>query len=263
VHVISSTKQEWNAACYAANARYVSELGHAVVDLLAPRPGERILDLGCGDGALTQRLHASGCRVVGVDASAEMVKAACAVGVDARVLDAHALPFTAEFDAVFSNAALHWMSDPSRVVDGVSRALKPGGRFVGEFGGHGNVARIVAALDARLAVRGLQVQSPWYFPRAEEFSALLAVHGLIVQVMDLFARPTVLPGDISGWLDTFARHNTAVVAENDRTQFIAEVVRELRSDLCDAEGVWRADYVRLRFAAIKAHATESFGMRAE
>jgi SAM-dependent methyltransferase len=261
--VSASSTQQWDAARYSANARYVSELGHAVVDLLAPQAGERILDLGCGDGALTQRLHAAGCRVVGVDASAEMVRAACAVGVDAQVMDAHALPFTAEFDAVFSNAALHWMSDPSRVVAGVGRALQPGGRFVGEFGGHGNVARIVAALNARLAARGQQVQSPWYFPRAEHFSALLEAHGFIVHAVDLFARPTVLPGDVSGWLDTFARHYMAVVSENERTRFIAEVVHELRGELCDADGVWRADYVRLRFAAIKPHVTETSRVHAE
>src|SRR5678815_4450924 len=114
-------------------------------DLLAPRPGERILDLGCGDGALTQQLAAMGVRVVGVDSSPEMIAAACTRGLDARVIDAEQLPFVGSFDAVFSNAALHWMHDPDRVVAGVFRALRPGGRFVGECGAEGNVATLVQA----------------------------------------------------------------------------------------------------------------------
>ena len=129
-----------------------------VVDLLAPRPGERILDLGCGDGALTEKLAAAGCDVVGADASAELVKAARARGLDARLMNGEALDFDGEFDAVFSNAALHWMLRPDAVIDGVYRALKPGGRFVGEFGGAGNVATIASALEAALDRRGLRRQ---------------------------------------------------------------------------------------------------------
>ena len=147
--------QSWNARQYADNARFVTDLGMPVVELLAPRPGERILDLGCGDGPLTAKLAALGCSVVGVDGSPAMVAAARALGLDARVMDGQALSFDGEFDAVFSNAALHWMKRGEAVIEGVWRALKPGGRFVGEFGGRDNVGAIVAALNAASARRGM------------------------------------------------------------------------------------------------------------
>lgn len=135
--------QVWNPTAYARDARFVSELAGDVIDLLAPQVGERILDLGCGEGALTKRLAASGCEVVGIDASPEMVEAAVGGGLDARLMDGHSLSFDAEFDAVFSNASLHRMKKPDQVIAGVRRALKNGGRFVGEFGGHGNIAVVV------------------------------------------------------------------------------------------------------------------------
>ena len=164
----------WNAGTYVHNAGFVAELGVPVLDLLAPRPGERILDLGCGDGALTLTLAARGAEVVGVDASADMAAAARARGLDARRLDGHALSLEATggqpFDAVFSNAALHWMLDPDAVIAGVARVLRPGGRFVGEFGGAGNVGQIGRALVSALERRGLDGATvwPWYFPDAEE-----------------------------------------------------------------------------------------------
>jgi trans-aconitate methyltransferase len=136
-------QQHWDPARYQRNAGFVAALGQPVVELLAPRSGERILDLGCGDGALTEVL-ARDARVTGVDASAEQVGAARARGLDAHVADGTRLGFAAEFDAVFSNAALHWMRDPDAVIDGVWRVLKPGGRFVGECGGAGNVATVRA-----------------------------------------------------------------------------------------------------------------------
>lgn len=150
-----STAQHWDPERYARNARFVSHLGEPVVALLAPRPGERILDIGCGDGALTAKLAEAGCRVVGVDASAEQVAAARARGLDARVMNAAELDFEAEFDAVFSNACLHWIKAADAVVAGVRRALKPGGRFVAEFGGGSNVGRIVLALERALERRGI------------------------------------------------------------------------------------------------------------
>src|SRR5262245_55699649 len=167
--------QTWNAEQYSEHARFVTDLGMPVVELLAPARGEDILDLGCGDGPLTRKLAQLGCRVVGVDASAEMIAAARALGLDARVMDGHALRFDSEFDAVFSNAALHWMKQPERVMAGVWRALRPGGRFVGEFGGHGNVATIVATLGHALRERGIDPAAfdPWYFPTAEEYRGLL------------------------------------------------------------------------------------------
>jgi trans-aconitate methyltransferase len=131
--------QTWDPVAYERNARFVADLGAPVLELLAPRPGEDVLDLGCGDGALTERIVATGARVRGCDASPELVQAARARGLDVDLVDGHALRYSAEFDAVFSNAALHWMTRPAEVVAGVRRALRPGGRFVGEFGGFGNV----------------------------------------------------------------------------------------------------------------------------
>lgn len=243
------TTQTWNPAQYDSNARFVSDLGMPIIELLAPQPGERILDLGCGDGALSIRLAGTGCSLVCVDASAEMIEAARALGLDAHVVDGEALGFSEEFDAVFSNAALHWMKNPQAVVDGVWRALKPGGRFVGEFGGHGNVAAIVGALHSALRARGMAVESPWYFPRPEEYRVLLGAAGFEVESMELIPRPTLLPGDVGGWLETFAQHYMAELPASDRTDFVAEVVEALRPQLCDAHGDWRADYVRLRFSA--------------
>jgi SAM-dependent methyltransferase len=139
--------QRWSASDYACNGRFVSELAGPVLAMLAPQPGERILDLGCGDGVLTAEIAATGADVVGVDLSEELLAAARERGLDVRRIDGHALDFDSEFDAVFSNAALHWMRRPELVIAGVARALLPGGRFVGELGGHGNVAAIATAMQ--------------------------------------------------------------------------------------------------------------------
>ncbi|MEZ5503464.1 MAG: class I SAM-dependent methyltransferase [Halioglobus sp.] len=247
----SSNTQNWNPAQYGKNARFVSDLGMPIVELLLPQPGERILDLGCGDGALTIKLVEFGCAVVGVDSSAEMINAARSLGLDARVVDGQSLQFANEFDAVFSNAALHWMKNPEDVISGVWRALKPGGRFVGELGGYGNVSAIVAALESALSSRGMVVASPWFFPRPKEFGELLEASGFKVQTMDLIPRPTLVPGDVGGWLETFAQPYTSALPASDRECLIFEVVDALRDVLCDEHGDWRADYVRLRFFATK------------
>ncbi len=247
----SSNAQEWNPAQYGKNARFVSDLGVRVVELLSPKSGERILDLGCGDGALTIKLVAVGCTVVGVDSSAEMVSAAKLLGLDAHVVDGQSLQFASEFDAVFSNAALHWMKNPEGVISGVWHALKPGGRFVGEFGGYGNVAAIVTALDSALASRGIVVASPWFFPRPKQYSELLEASGFEVKTMDLIPRPTLLPGDVGGWLETFAQPYISALPVGDGERFVSEVVEALRDVLCDGGGNWQADYVRLRFFATK------------
>lgn len=245
--------QEWEAARYATHARFVADLGLPVVELLAPRPGERILDLGCGDGVLTQRLAEIGCVVIGVDAAPDMVREACARGVDARLADGADLPFAAEFDAVFSNAALHWMrADPDAVIAGVARALRPGGRFVGEFGGHGNVAAIVVALLAVLGRRGIDGAAliPWYFPTPEEYRQRLERHGFRVERIDLIPRPTPLPTGMTAWLETFADPFLRLVPETEHAPIRAEAVDLLRHVMQDNTGRWTADYVRLRFAAV-------------
>ena len=245
-----ASTQTWSAQDYASNARFVADLAGEVVALLAPREGERILDVGCGDGALTAALVASGAMVIGADAAPELVAAARARGLDVRLQDAQALPFEHEFDAVFSNAALHWMADPDAVVAGVARALVPGGRFVGEFGGHGNVAAIVVALHAVLARRGIDgaTRTPWYFPTVAAYRTVLETHGFIVEGIALHPRPTELPTELAGWLRTFANPFFAPLDPADRAAAAEETLALLRPVLF-ADGRWTADYVRLRFAA--------------
>jgi|SRR5277367_3948295 SAM-dependent methyltransferase len=169
------------------HARFVADLGAPVVDLLAPRAGERILDLGCGDGVLTAKLASMGCHVIGVDASAPQIEAARKLGLDARVMNGEALNFDGDFDAVFSNAALHWMSNPAKVIAGVRRALKPHGRFVAEFGGRGCVAKIRKALIEALNRRRIngEAASPWYFPTVEEYSQQLMRGGFVASCIAL------------------------------------------------------------------------------
>jgi SAM-dependent methyltransferase len=245
--------QHWDPQTYAQHAGFVAELGQEVLTLLAPQAGERVLDLGCGDGALTVRLVHAGCSVVGIDSSAEQVAAACARGLDARVADAEALPFEREFDAVFSNAALHWMRAAEAVVQSVYRALKPGGRFVGELGGAGNVDTIRRALTAALARRGLDAttRDPWLFPTEAWYRDLLERSGFQVHHLRLFPRVTVLPTDMAGWLETFAQPFLTGLGNDARRDVIDEVCRAIRSRLYDAERGWTADYVRLRFAATR------------
>ena len=146
--------QRWSASDYAKNGRFVQDLAGPIFAMLAPKPGERILDLGCGDGTLTAEIKAAGADVLGVDLSDELLAVARMKGLNVRKADGHALDFVQEFDAVFSNAALHWMRAPALVIAGVARALKPRGRFVGELGGHGNVAAIATAMRAVGASRG-------------------------------------------------------------------------------------------------------------
>ncbi|MGI9509657.1 MAG: methyltransferase domain-containing protein, partial [Geminicoccaceae bacterium] len=197
-------RQRWKADSYQQHTGFVPVLGAPVLELLAPKPGEHILDLGCGDGALTEKLAAAGAEVLGVDASEAMIEAARTRGLDVRVMDGQALDLDQTFDAVFTNAALHWMLDPDAVIAGVHQALKPGGRFVGEFGGHGNVAAITVALLAVLDKRGIDgaAISPWYFPTTDAYRAKLEAHGFEVTSIDLIPRPTPLPTDMEGWLRT-------------------------------------------------------------
>ena len=246
----SAAGQAWDAARYARNAGFVPALGAPLLALLDARPGERILDLGCGDGVLTAQLVQAGADVVGVDASPELVAAAIERGIDARVMDGHALTFEGDFDAVFSNAALHWMRQPDAVLDGVRRALKPGGRFVAEFGGHGNVATIVAAVQAARVAHGHGASTfRWYFPTADAYADRLRQHGFQVQLIECTPRPTALPTGVAGWLRVFAAPllddlpaEARATVREAATALLAELPR-------DASGQPLADYVRLRVLA--------------
>ncbi len=245
-------RQDWSPEGYARNARFVATMAGEIVDWLAPKPGERILDLGCGDGVLTKRIAEAGAEVTGVDASPDFVEATRALGLDARVVDGHALPFREEFDAVFSNAALHWMRGADQVAAGVAAALKPGGRFVGEMGGHLNVASIVTALLSVARRHGLDesLAFPWYFPTAEEYTAVLEGAGLAVDRAVLVPRQTPLPTGIKGWLATF-REPFFEGAGARKDAVLDEVEALLAPSLRDRAGNWTADYVRLRFLARK------------
>lgn len=243
----------WDPNLYAAHASFVPALGAPVLGLLTPQPGERILDLGCGDGVLTAQIVAAGASVLGVDADKAMVAAAREKGLDAVVGDARSLGFAAEFDAVFTNAALHWVGSPQVVTAGVVRALKPGGRYVGEFGGHGNIAAIRTALRAVLKAHGFRVepQETSYYPTAEGFRAVLETAGLSVETCEIIPRPTPIPSGMTAWLNTFRGGfiDSAGVPPEKRAQVIEDVRALLRPILADDAGNWVADYVRIRFAA--------------
>lgn len=246
--------QEWDAERYRRDAAFVPALGSAILDWLQPRPGERILDLGCGDGTLSLRLAGAGAVVVGVDSAPDMVRAAREKGIDARRLDARALPFEAEFDAVFSNAVLHWIRDGmEEVLAGVARALRPGGRFVGEMGGFGNVAAITTALLAVLERRGVDGRGvlPWSFPGPEGWRQRLVRAGFEVGRLELVPRPTRLEAGMGAWLDLFAAPFFAALPADQRAAAREEAVRLLEPSLRDEAGVWYADYVRLRFLATR------------
>ncbi len=245
-------QQSWTAESYATHARFVADLAGAVMEWLDPKPGERILDLGCGDGVLTAELKTRGCDVLGVDISDDLLAAARQRGVDVAHADGQALHFANEFDAVFSNAALHWMTDAAAVANGVARALKPGGRFVAEFGGHGNVAAISTAMRATAIRRGgdQALAGPWFFPSPDVYRGILEEAGLAVRRIGLFPRPTILKTGMGAWLKVFRKPFFEQYGAESET-VLAEVEDLLRPVLCDSHGNWTADYVRLRVEAVK------------
>lgn len=286
---------QWNAAEYDAKHAFVYEKAKGLVELLAPKPGERILDLGCGTGALTAEIAARGTEVLGVDRSEEMIAQArkkfpaLQFGVlDARELrvklqqiDARSRSATAGkaggaskigkedrieeagevrslgFDAVFSNAVLHWIPEAEEVIAGVAWVLKPGGRFVAEFGGKGNIQSLVTAFQRAFAVLGMRPPegvSPWFYPSVAEYAGLLEKHGLPVREASLFDRPTTLEEGERGlenWIRVFRRTFVEKMGETSTERWIREVERQCRSELF-RDGSWVLDYRRLRIAAWKA-----------
>ncbi|MDB5699731.1 MAG: class SAM-dependent methyltransferase [Alphaproteobacteria bacterium] len=251
----ADTTSRWSASDYARHAGFVPALGAPVLALLDPQPGETILDLGCGDGVLTAQIAAAGAKVIGVDASEEMIAAAAARGLDARVGDGQALDFDGAFDAVFSNAALHWMTDPGAVAAGVYRALRAGGRFIGELGGAGNVAILRNGIRDELIAQGhsLPAEDPQYYPSVEAFTRLYEQAGFANIDANLIPRETELPDGVSAWVKTFRAGwlDVAQVPDERRAAVAAAIERRLAPKLRRPDGSWFADYVRLRFTMVK------------
>jgi trans-aconitate methyltransferase len=254
------TGQTWNTEAYATNGRFVATLASDVVALLNPKHGEQILDLGCGDGVLTEQLAATGAIVTGVDASPTMLAAARernphnTPGLTFEQHDATTLPYHRQFDAVFSNAALHWITGitgQQAMLAGVHRALHPGGRFVAEMGGHGNIAAIRTALQATLAPFHIDAEeaAASFYPSPALYRRLLEAANFTIQSIDLIPRPTPLPNGMEAWLNTFRNGVLNQLNPTDRATAITNTIALLKPTLCDADGNWTADYIRLRFHA--------------
>jgi SAM-dependent methyltransferase len=303
---MTAMTNQWNAAEYDAKHAFVYEKAKGLVELLAPKAGERILDLGCGTGALTAEIAARGAEVLGVDRSKEMIAQARKKFPALRfeMMDARELRFetnatqgdsveedTAKiekqiphpertagirddrlgwlrakgrdgsvewegFDAVFSNAVLHWIPEAEEVIAGVARALKPGGRFVAEFGGKGNIQKLVAGFQRALAalkMRPPDEVGPWFYPSVAEYAGMLERHGLEVREASLFDRPTVLEEGERGlenWIRVFRKTFVEKMGEEHAGRWIREVERQCRGELFQ-DGSWVLDYRRLRIAAWK------------
>ena len=247
---------EWNAELYDQKHSFVWKMAAALLDLLDAKPGERILDLGCGTGHLTEQIAASGAKVVGVDKSAEMIEQARQKhpAISFEVMDARQLAFPHPFDAVFSNATLHWITEPEKVIAGIAKILRPGGRFVAEFGGKGNVAELLAAKErAWHKVKLPASQNPWYYPSIAEYSAQLEKRGLEVTYATLFERPTALEDGARGlhnWLEMFGGVFLDELAPEQREPAMAAIEREARPTLFHDDH-WVMDYRRLRVVAHK------------
>ncbi|QNE40044.1 methyltransferase domain-containing protein [Hymenobacter sp. NBH84] len=248
---------QWNADTYTQKHAFVFQYGAGLIDLLAPQPGELILDLGCGSGELTQQLANAGAEVVGIDASAEMIDKAREQfpTLDFRVGDGASFELPERFDAFFSNAALHWMPNAAAVVRQMHRHLKPGGRLAVEFGGQGNVGQIVRALLRHLHQRGhMHIQAEWwYFPSPGEYATLLEQQGFRVQLVQHYDRPTSLADPETGltdWIQQFGANFFAEVGTEEQAAILAAVETELRPALFQ-NGQWVADYKRLRVVAQK------------
>ncbi len=243
----------WNASLYDQSHSFVWKLGAALLELLEPAPGERILDLGCGTGALTARIAAAGVEVVGIDSSPEMIAQARRTFPRLRFEagDARTFSFDTPFDAVFSNAVLHWVKDPELAISRIRAALHPGGRFVAEFGGRGNTRQMVAALKRQAAALGVSdYETPWYYPGIAEYSGILEGHGFEVTYATLFDRPTPLEGEdgLRKWFQMFGGSLLDRLNPRDRDACLAALEDDLRPTLY-RDGTWLADYRRLRVVA--------------
>ncbi|WP_233522644.1 class I SAM-dependent methyltransferase [Peribacillus glennii] len=250
-------KDRWDANLYDGSHSFVSKFGEDLVELLAPFRGERILDLGCGTGDLANKLHEMGVHVIGIDKSENMVRNAKEKypHITFTVQDAEKLTLDREFEAVFSNAALHWIKQPEHALSGIYNALKQGGRFVAEFGGKGNVQTISDEIEIQLTKSGLHDkpgQFPWYFPSIGEYSTLMEKAGFRVILAQHFNRPTQLEGDrgLRNWIEMFASSMFENVSGEIKELILTNVEENLK-DVLFQDGGWIADYKRIRVMGIK------------
>lgn len=251
-----TSKQAWNPELYEARHAFVWQLGQGILELLCPQKGERILDLGCGTGQLTHQIAESGAEVIGLDSSPDMIGQARQNYPALRFVlaDAASMQFEQEFDAIFSNAALHWMLDSQQVARSMGRALKPGGRLAVEFGGKGNIAHIEAALQQVVAKYddSFRPIAKTYFPSIPEYTSSLENAGFEVRMAHLFDRPTPLEGErgMENWLRQFSWYNFEALEPGKREQALTQVVEQLRISRY-RQGQWFADYRRLRILAVR------------
>ena len=255
------SEKQWNTALYDGKNAFVWKHGRGVVELLAPQPGERILDLGCGTGHLTNQIAEAGAETVGLDKSESMIAEARRLYPNLQFIvgDAIDFQFDEPFDAVFSNAAIHWMKDQSAVARSIWNALKIGGRFVAEFGGKRNIHAIRTSLTAAVEAVGETVNAePFarYYPSIGEYAAVLEAQGFRVTSALHFDRPTKLEEEAKGlrnWLFTFADNVVESLPDDKREDVIARVERDLKPKLF-RDGSWFADYRRIRIVARKEEA---------
>ena len=243
---------KWNPNSYNKHTAFVSQLALPVVDLLNPKQGEKILDVGCGEGTLAVEIERRGAKVIGVDMSAEMIEQCQAKGIEAYVGSVTDLPYEEAFDAVFSNAMLHWVKDARGAVQNIAKSLKSGGHFVCEFGGEGNAYHLVSAMEEVFSNHpefGV-FDNLWYFPSVREYTTLLEAEGFSVEYMEIIPRPTPMD-DISNWLDIFANGVTKHLSKAQFETFKQECQEILKETIYSEEEGWMLDYRRLRVRAVK------------
>lgn len=254
---IQSTRDNWNANLYDTKHSFVSKYGSSLVELLAPKQGEKILDLGCGTGDLAKTLYEYGVEIIGIDKSENMVEQATRKYQNIKfvVKDATNLDYHSEFDAVFSNATLHWVLSAFQALKGIHQSLKPGGRFVAGFGGKGNVQTITNAIIQQIKENGLDFrkeQFPWYYPSIAEYSTLMEEAGFRVTFAQHLDRPTQLDGEngLKNWIGMFGNQLFDGIPEFTKNEIITNVEKNLKETLYK-DGNWIADYKRIRVIGVK------------
>ncbi len=253
---MQKNQNTWNAEKYGKHADFVPKLAFPLIDLLGDIKGKKILDVGCGDGTLTLELVKRGADVTGIDSSPQMVAASKSKGIKAFVGTVTDMPFDSEFDAIFSNAVLHWVPEAEKALENIAKSLKDGGIFVAEFGGKGNIQSIIQAMEQVFEENPEfgEFKNVWYFPDVNEYKALLEKTGFNVEYIELIPRPTPID-HIQNWLEIFTNIYTSHLTER-QTELFRNRVKELLEDkLYSPENGWIADYVRLRLKAMKKVAT--------